>query len=452
MEHRLRAFAIGAACVALSLLFPAPLAATFQDVGSFSVPTNARELIFSPAANALVLKNTASEIVAIDLGTQGLTFRLAINQFTDMSMSPSGRYVFAADYGGENIGYGTPSGQSYVHRLDLVTKMWEIRTAYIAGNVQAVSDTQVILKSLDQWVSFTNNDWGSGSALVPLNTPSGSWGPGYYASVYFGDFRYDVRAGRLLHGNSNLSSPEIQAWRLVNNEFVRQEFTGTYGSAQGYGGTVALATDSSAFYYGRLQVDALDVTHNLRVFPELIFAASGQIAFGNGNYYDAQTGALLGSLPFQTTVYALNPEGDDFWAYDPTTTTVHHFAVPLQFYTLTPCRVLDTRNPTGPYGGPALVAGADRPFVFAGQCGIPSTAKAVSSNVAVVSPTDGPGFLTLFPGGTPRPIFSAINYIAGKTRAKNAIVQLGSAGDVTVFCGQGTGTAHLVIDVNGFFQ
>src|SRR5262249_7794479 len=36
------------------------------------------------------------------------------------------------------------------------------------------------------------------------------------------------------------------------------------------------------------------------------------------------------------------------------------------FYTLTPCRVIDTRNPTGPLGGPALVAATDRLFNLAG--------------------------------------------------------------------------------------
>ena len=86
---------------------------------------------------------------------------------------------------------------SYVHRLDLATMTWDLLTAYIAGNIQAVSDTQLILKSIDQWVTFTNNAWGSGTALIPLNTPTNPsvWGPGYYAIVYEGDFRYDVRSG-----------------------------------------------------------------------------------------------------------------------------------------------------------------------------------------------------------------------------------------------------------------
>ena len=125
--------------------------------------------------------------------------------------------------------------------------------------------------------------------------------------------------GRLLHGNSGSSSQEIQAFRLVDDEFVRQEGSGVYGSASGHGGSVVLASDGSAFYYGRLQVDSLDVAHNTRVFPEVIYAANGLFAFGSGNYYDARTGIRLGSLPFSATVYAMNSNGNDFWAYDPAT-------------------------------------------------------------------------------------------------------------------------------------
>lgn len=73
-------------------------------------------------------------------------------------------------------------------------------------------------------------------------------------------------------------------------------------------------------------------------------------------------------------------------------------------------------------------------------------------NVAVTQPTTGPGFLTLYPGGTPRPLAATINYNAGKTRANNAIIPLGVAGDITVRCGQGSGTAQLIVDVNGYFE
>jgi len=121
-------------------------------------------------------------------------------------------------------------------------------------------------------------------------------------------------------------------------------------------------------------------------------------------------------------------------------------------YTVTPCRLIDTRDPIGTWGGPPLSAGSDRTFPIAGRCGIPAGAKAVSVNLAVTQPTTGPGFLTLYPGGTSLPLVSTINYSAGQTRANNAIVKLGAAGDLIVRCGQGSGTAAMVLDVNGYFQ
>ena len=303
-------------------------ATQFYEIGSRNAPTNATQLIYSSTYNNLIVKNSASAIASVNLGTSNTSIHLSNWGFTDMSVSPSsGRYVFASDYGGENIGYGTPLNQSYVHRLDLSNGTWETKSSYIAGNIEAVSDSQFILKSNDQWVTFTNNSWGAGSATTILNSSSGYWGPGYYAGVYSGDFRYDPTTGRVLHGNSGSSSQEITAFRIIGNNFYKQEGSGTYGTAQSYGGTVTLAIDSSALYSGRLQVDSLDVSHNLRVFPEMIYAATGDIAFGNGKYYDAHTGQLLGSLGFNTTVYGLDSSGTEFWAFDSSSNMLRHFSV-----------------------------------------------------------------------------------------------------------------------------
>src|SRR5262249_32934755 len=118
------------------------------------------------------------------------------------------------------------------------------------------------------------------------------------------------------------------------------------------------------------------------------------------------------------------------------------------FYTLTPCRIIDTRGPDGPLGGPALAAGADRSFQITGNCAIPPTAKAVSVNVTV---TQGAalGDLRLYASGAP-PLVSTINYAAGRTRANNAIVSLNAQGGLIVRSDQPLGTVHFVLDVNGF--
>jgi len=118
---------------------------------------------------------------------------------------------------------------------------------------------------------------------------------------------------------------------------------------------------------------------------------------------------------------------------------------------VTPCRVADTRGPSGPYGGPALVANADRSFVVAGQCGIPAGAVAVAFNFTVTQPT-GLGDLRAVPAGSALPLVSTLNWRPGQTRANNAIVPLGPAGDILVHVDQASGTVHFIIDVNGYFQ
>jgi uncharacterized repeat protein (TIGR01451 family) len=123
----------------------------------------------------------------------------------------------------------------------------------------------------------------------------------------------------------------------------------------------------------------------------------------------------------------------------------------VDFFTLPPCRIIDTRNAAGPLGGPALNAQADRTFAVANACSIPATAKAISVNLAVTQPTSA-GNLRLRPAGMPVPLVSAINYSAGQTRSNNAVLPLNASGQITVFCGQASGTVHFILDVNGYFE
>jgi hypothetical protein len=121
------------------------------------------------------------------------------------------------------------------------------------------------------------------------------------------------------------------------------------------------------------------------------------------------------------------------------------------FYTLNPCRVADTRDAPGPYGGPALQAGSTRAFVMVGACGIPAEADAIAVNVTVTQPT-APGHVIIYPLGVALPTTSTINYSAGQTRANNAIVQVGTNGSIAATCGQLSGTTHFIIDVIGYFR
>ncbi len=125
----------------------------------------------------------------------------------------------------------------------------------------------------------------------------------------------------------------------------------------------------------------------------------------------------------------------------------------LDFFTLPPCRILDTRLASGPYGAPALLPSTERVVVAAGRCGIPATARALSVTLTAVS-APATGHLRLYPGNASPPLVATVNYSAGQTRGNNAIVMLSSSGTGTFAVKSFTpgGAVHFVVDVNGYFE
>ena len=125
---------------------------------------------------------------------------------------------------------------------------------------------------------------------------------------------------------------------------------------------------------------------------------------------------------------------------------------PQGFYTVTPCRIVDTRGPASPWGAPALASGEVRVFEAGGRCGIPADATAVSVNLTVVSPPAS-GHATLMQTGTAVPFTSSLNFRAGQTRANSSILRLvGAPPSLAVFVYTFSGSVDLIVDVNGYFR
>jgi uncharacterized repeat protein (TIGR03803 family) len=123
----------------------------------------------------------------------------------------------------------------------------------------------------------------------------------------------------------------------------------------------------------------------------------------------------------------------------------------LQFVPLTPCRVVDTRNADGTFGGPPIPGHSARSFPLSqsgNPCGIPSNAVAYSLNVTVV-PQTTLGYLTIWPTGEGQPTVSTLNSLDGRIKANAVIIPAGtSGGSVSVFV---TNTTNVVLDINGYF-
>ncbi len=183
------------------------------------------------------------------------------------------------------------------------------------------------------------------------------------------------------------------------------------------GGTVSPA--SGAFYGAGTEV-------NLTATPN------------KGYVFTGWTGEVANSSTARTTLTMSAPE---------TVTATFGPPTPLQFIPVTPCRIVDTRWPSGPFGGPEMGTGATRSFdIPQSTCGIPSTAVAYSLNATVV-PDGFLSYLTLWPTGEAQPYVSTLNS-DGRVKANAAIVPAGTNGGVSVYVSNPT---QVILDIDGYF-
>jgi hypothetical protein len=125
----------------------------------------------------------------------------------------------------------------------------------------------------------------------------------------------------------------------------------------------------------------------------------------------------------------------------------------LNFYTLLPCRVADTRSYSamgGAFGPPSIPGGTARDFpVMFSFCGVPQTAQAYSLNVTAW-PSGPVEFLTVWPEGQPFPTVSTLNAPTGQVVANAAIIPAGpgTGGDIEIYV---SNTTDIFFDINGYF-
>jgi sugar lactone lactonase YvrE len=172
-----------------------------------------------------------------------------------------------------------------------------------------------------------------------------------------------------------------------------------------------------------LNFDAAQTVPNLVIGK---VSDSGQVSIGNGS---------IGSTDVLVDVMGWFPVGSTYSA-------------------LEPARLLDTRpGATTTDGQGAGVGGLPEQQTFnltvVGRGGVPiDQVGAVVLNVTV-SDTTTEGFLTVWPGGAPRPLASNLNFTPHKIVANAVIAKVGAGGQVSFF--NSTGSTELIVDVVGWF-
>ena len=243
----------------------------------------------------------------------------------------------------------------------------------------------------------------------------------------------------------------VNAGNLVNNWHLVVSSTIAPSVATGASGSI---TSSGASVSGTVNPNGSDTKGWFQYGTNSQLSAATSTAMqdlGSGKT-NVALNATLGGLSSNTKYYfravASNSAGtvngsiSSFTTSGSTTT-----GSALQYVPVTPCRIADTRNATGPFGGPELAADSTREFdIPHSGCAIPSSAVAYSLNVTVV-PNAALGYLSLWPSGVAQPVVSTLNS-DGRIKANAAIVGAGTNGGVSVFVSD---ASNVILDIDGYF-
>jgi hypothetical protein len=129
------------------------------------------------------------------------------------------------------------------------------------------------------------------------------------------------------------------------------------------------------------------------------------------------------------------------------------------FHPISPIRAFDSRNPV--YPGAGLLApnaskvisikdGHDGAGVVNALDVVPAGATAITYNITIGAPT-GPNFVAVTPGDAASFLASAVNFNGTADIANAGTVAVDAARQITVWGGDQSGSAHVIIDVTGYY-
>ncbi|HEX7833826.1 MAG TPA: M12 family metallo-peptidase, partial [Thermoanaerobaculia bacterium] len=280
-----------------------------------------------------------------------------------------------------------------------------------------------------------------GSGVASINSPSGSL-----------TYDWTITNGTI---NGATTGTSINFTATTNPVTIRARGTSSNGCASTETATVTMTSCTAPVITS--VTPSIVITQGTSI--ELLAAASGTgpityqwyVGTSGNTSTPTATGNPINVTPGSTTSYWVRATNACSTADSATVTVtvVVPSGITSSLYNITPCRIIDTRDPNGPAGGPALASGATRDVQITGRCGIPAGAKSAVANLTAVSPSAN-GMLAAFPTGISWPGTSNLSYRTGKTRASNSILYLSASGQVTIY--NSGATQHFIIDVTGYFQ
>ena len=384
----------------------------------------------------------------------------------------SGSYTSAAATLSSGSGMITVPAGSLAAGSDTLTVRYTPDSAGSLSYLSATATGSVTVTKVTPTVALTlsSSSITTEQALTVTVAVKGvSGGPAPAGTVTLTSGSYTSAAATLSSGSATISI--IAGSLAAGSDPIKVTYTPSSGSSP----TFNSATGTSS-------VTVIKITPSVALTPSASGITTKQIltvtvAVSGGNGNPAPTGSVIltsssytsatatlssgsatisvaaGSLAIGTAALTVTytPNSSSSSIYNSATgsasVTVTVPTAGLQFIPVTPCRIVDTRNAAGAFGGPELAGGVARSFdVPQSGCGIPSTAVAYSLNATVV-PIQALGYLTVWPAGEAQPNVSTLNS-DGRVKANATITPAGTNGGVSVFASDAT---QFILDIDGYF-
>jgi hypothetical protein len=188
--------------------------------------------------------------------------------------------------------------------------------------------------------------------------------------------------------------------------------------------------------------------------PDLHAAGTGRVLLNDGGVANPPTGGPAGTIARDGAGNLWYAVATDSWRKLAGTGTAG------SFHPINPARVYDSRlaayAPNNGLMAPntnrviSVKDGRDASGAVIAADVVPAGATAVAINVTVAGPT-GPNFLSVVPGDAASFTASTINWPGGFDAANGTIVKVDTSRQLKAFCGDQSGSTHVIIDVTGYY-